>query len=58
MHHLINSTDVYLYDIAAGQMIPVTIPTTSCEYKTFHNQGNQLVNYAIQVHVAQNRIRR
>lgn len=58
MHHLINSTDVYLYDIAAGQMIPVTIPTTSCEYKTFHNQGNQLVNYTIQVQVAHNRIRR
>ena len=58
MHHLINSTEVYLYDIAAGQMIPVTIPATSCEYKTYKNQGNQLVNYTIQVQVAQNRIRR
>lgn len=58
MHHLINSTDVYLYDIAAGQMIPVTIPATSCDYKTFKNQGNQLVNYTIQVQIAQNRIRR
>ena len=58
MHHLINSTDVYLYDIANEQMIPVTIPTTSCEYKTFKNQGNQLVNYTIQVQIAQNRIRR
>lgn len=58
MHHLINSTDVYLYDIAKGQMIPVTIPTTSCEYKTYKNQGNKLVNYTIQVQIAQNRIRR
>ena len=58
MHHLINSTDVYLYDIAAGQMIPVTIPATSCEYKTFKNQGNNLVNYTLQVQVAQNRVRR
>lgn len=58
MHHLINSTCVYLYDIPAGQMIPVTIPTTSCEYKTYKNQGNRLVNYTIQVQVAQNRIRR
>jgi hypothetical protein len=58
MHHLINSTNVYMYDIAGQQMIPVTIPTTSCEYKTFKNQGNQLVNYTIQVQIAQNRIRR
>lgn len=58
MHHLINSTDVYLYDIAAGQMIPVTIPDTTCEYKTYKNQGNRLVNYAIRVEIAQNRIRR
>lgn len=58
MYHLINSTNVYMYDIARQQMIPVTIPTTSCEYKTFKNQGNQLVNYTIQVQIAQNRIRR
>lgn len=58
MHHLINSTDVYLYDIANEQMIPVIIPTTSCEYKTYKNQGNRLVNYTIQVQIAQNRIRR
>lgn len=58
MHHLINSTFVYLYDIANGQMIPVTIPTSSCEYKTYKNQGNRLVNYTIQVEIAQNRIRR
>ena len=58
MHHLINSPDVYLYDIAKGQMIPVIIPSTTCEYKTYKNQGNKLVNYSIQVQVAQNRIRR
>lgn len=58
MHHLINSTFVYLYDIANGDLIPVTIPSTTCEYKTYKNQGNQLVNYTIEVEVAQNRIRR
>lgn len=58
MHHLINSTDVYLYDIANEEMIPVTIPATSCEYKTYKNQGNHLVDYTIQVQIAQNRIRR
>jgi hypothetical protein len=58
MHHLINSTDVYLYDIANEQMIPVTIPTNTCEYRNFKNNGNQLVDYTIRVEVAQNRIRR
>ena len=58
MHHLINSTFVYLYDIDNRDMIPVTIPTTSCEYRTYRNQGNRLVDYTIQVQVAHNRIRR
>lgn len=58
MHHLINSTDVYLYDIASEEMIPVTIPATTCEYKTYKNQGNRLVKYTLQVQVAQERIRR
>lgn len=58
MHHLINSTDVYLYDIANEQMIPVTIPMTTCEYKTFKNQGNKFAQYTLQVEIAQNRIRR
>lgn len=58
MHHLINSTCVYLYDIPAGQMIPVTIPTASCEYKTYRNQGNRLVDYTLEVQVAQHRVRR
>ena len=58
MHHLINSTDVYLYDIANEQMIPVTIPTNTCEYRNFKNNGNQLVDYTIRVEIAQNRIRR
>lgn len=58
MHHLINSTNVYLYDIANEKMIPVTIPSTTCEYKTFKNQGNKFVDYAIQVEIAQDRIRR
>lgn len=58
MHHLVNSTNVYLYDIANEEMIPVTIPSTTCEYKTFKNQGNRLVDYTLDVVVAQNRIRR
>ena len=58
MHHLINSTDVYLYDIAAGQMIPVVLTDTTCEYKNYRNNGNRLVDYTIRARVAQNRVRR
>lgn len=58
MHHLINSTCVYMYDLTYGQMIPVTIKDTSLEYKTYKTQGNKLVNYTIQAQIAQNRIRR
>lgn len=58
MHHLINSTEVYLYDIITQEMIPVVIPSTSCEYKTYKNNGCKLVNYTINVDVAHNRVRR
>lgn len=58
MHNLLNSPNVYIYDIAQAQMIPVTLSATNTEYKTYHNQGNRLVDYTIQVQVAQNRIRR
>jgi len=58
MHHLLNSTDVYLYDIAREEMIPVTVLGNTTEYKTFKNQGNKMAQYTFQVQVAQNRIRR
>ena len=58
MHHLLNSPNVYMYDMVLQQMIPVTIPSTTCEYKNYKNNGNRLVDYTIQVEVAQNRIRR
>lgn len=58
MHHLLNSTDVYLYDFATEQMIPVVLTGSTTEYKTFKNQGNRMVNYTIQAEVAQSRTRR
>ena len=58
MHHLLNSPLVYLCDIPTGEMIPVIMKTNTCEYKTFSNQGNRMVNYTMQVELAQNRIRR
>lgn len=58
MHHLLNSTDVYLGDIATGAMIPVVLTDTQTEYKTYKGNGGRLVNYAINVTIAQERIRR
>ena len=58
MHHLINSTMVYLCDIATATFIPVVITTNTCEYKTYNNQGNRMFNYQLTIELAQNRIRR
>ena len=57
MHNLINSTDVFLYDIASNEMIPVTISNPSCEYKTNKTEG-RLVDYAVNVQIAHYMVRR
>ena len=58
MHHLMNSIDVYMYDFATGQMIPVVVDNAECKYKTYKGEGGKLVNYSIEVTVAHDRIRR
>lgn len=58
MHHLINSTMVFLCDIATDSFYPVVITDTTCEYKTYANQGHKMFNYRVTIELAQNRIRR
>lgn len=58
MHHLLNATEVYLYDIVKEQMIPVLLKNTTTEYKTFKGNGGKLINYTIEVAFANERIRR
>lgn len=58
MHHLLNSTEVYLYNIGSGDMLPVILSNTETEYKTFKNQGGKMVSYTIEATLAQYRIRR
>lgn len=58
MHHLLNSTEVYLYNINSGDMIPVILNNTTTEYKTYKGNGGRLVNYTIEATIAQERIRR
>lgn len=58
MHHLLNATQVYLYDMVEQKMIPVILENTTTEYKTYKTNGNRLVNYTIEVSYANSRIRR
>lgn len=58
MHHLINSTYVYLYDIEADKFTPVVITDTEMEYKTYKNNNNKMVYYTINVEASQTKYRR
>ena len=58
MHHLLNSTNVYLGDLNSGKMIPVVLTDTQTDYKTYKGNGGRLVNYSINVTIAQERVRR
>ena len=57
MHHLLNSTKVYLLDIPAGQMLPVVLSTDSYEEKSFKSGGRAPVQYEMTATLAQQRLR-
>lgn len=58
MHHLIESTLVYLYDIEKAEVYPVVIDDSSVQYKTFKNQGRKFFNYTFNVRSSQDKIRK
>ena len=58
MHHLLNSTDVYLHDLGKNIILPVILDSTSTPYKTYKGEGGKLVNYTIEAIIAQSRMRR
>jgi hypothetical protein len=58
MHHLLNSTDVYMHDLEKNSILPVILEGSSTPYKTFKGEGGKLVNYTIEVTIAQTRMRR
>lgn len=57
MHHLLNSVDVYLQDLAAGTIVPVVLTGTETEYKR-HANGRRFAEYTITAELAQERLRR
>jgi len=58
MHHLLNSTEVYLYDVASGRMLPVVLTDTSNEVKTYKGGGRHLVRYSFNANLAKDMVRR
>lgn len=58
MHHLLKSTWVYVEDLASGDFFPVVLTGSTYEYKTYRNNGNKLIEYAIEAELSQERIRR
>lgn len=57
MHHLLESTEVYLHNLEDDTVIPVNITNNSCEFKTFTNNGKKKFNYEINVELARTKVR-
>jgi hypothetical protein len=58
MHHLIGSTNVYIYDLTTAEVRPVVITDTTCNEQTYFGNGAKPIQYTINVRVAQDFIRR
>ena len=58
MHHLIESTMVYVYDMQTATLYPVVIDETSLVYRTYKNQGRKFFNYSFKVRESQDKIRK
>jgi hypothetical protein len=58
MHHLIESTMVYVWDIEEARLYPVVIDENSLTYKTYRNQGRKFFNYSFKVKESQDKIRK
>ena len=57
MYHLFGSTNVLLHDLVDDIIRPVIITAKSWTEKTFRNNGAKLVNYQIDVTIAQDFVR-
>lgn len=58
MFHLLESTEVYLHNLNDDTITPVLITDTSCEYKTYTNNGKTLPSYIINVEASQEQYRK
>lgn len=53
--NLLASNRVWLHDLKNDKVMPVVISESSAEYKTFKNQGRQMVKYSINLTESQNK---
>ena len=59
MYHLLESPMVFLQILDEGtQWYPVILTGNTCEFKTYRNNGNKLMEYTIEAELAENRMRR
>ena len=58
MHHLLNSNLVYLHDLELNEVYPVILNNSNTQYKTYKSNGCKLVNYTIDVTLAEYRRRK
>lgn len=58
MHHLLESTEVYLHNLNDDTITPVLITNTSCEFQTYSNNGKKLPAYTITVEASQEKYRK
>ena len=57
LHHLLESTEVYLHNLITDEILPVVITNNTCDWKTFSNNGKKMWYNTINVEVSQQRIR-
>lgn len=58
MHNLLNSNEVFLYDIPNRKSIPVVLTNTTTDYKTNKNQTRKLISYNITCEERKSKYRR
>ena len=58
MHHLLNSTNVFLYDFFLGEITPVVLTDVGAQRKTYKGNGRQVIQYTFNAKEAQTQVRR
>ena len=58
MYNLLESVNVYLHDLETNKIIAVNITNSTCDYKTFTNNGKKKFYYTINVEESQTKMRK
>lgn len=58
MHHLLNSTEVYLCELGTGRFLPVVLTETEHARQSFRSNGRRPNEYTFNAELAQQRYRR